>query len=259
LNFWVYLSDVRPKALPRATAATYLRFVRRYIGPDIRSWRFILTSVVISAVMTTVFFFVGKAIRNAILRAIDPDFGTFFELFPAYLEMYQLHLDKAFVYPVNAVFDILTVMFTTLLVTRFFLSRSLIRASRFVLLDLALCALLFYVCLFLIVSHDVATSPQGGLLKFHQHIGQHLGESAMFAHWLSSGMAYSATVFYPTLIYLVVFIIFIMAATFIRLLKGIGLFYAESAVDNEKSVFFVTGTFIGIIAAFTKAAAQLLA
>jgi len=257
-SFWVALHDIRPKKLPRSTAAAYLRFVHRTIGPDIRSWRFIATSIAISLVMTTAFFFLGKAIRNSILQSIDPEFGSFFEHLPGYAEMYWLHLDKAFVYPINALFDILTIILTTFLVSQFFLSRTLVRASRFIVLDLMLCAALFYVCLYIIVSNDIAVAPQGGLFSFHEHIAMHMQEPAMFAHWLSSGMTYSATVFYPTLMYLLIFLLLVLAAIFIRVTKSIGLFYAESVVDNEKSVFFVTGTFIGIVAALAKAASQLM-
>lgn len=256
--FWVRLYEISPQKLPRYTARLYLDFVRRFIGPDITSIRFLITSILISFVMTTVFFFIGKAIRHAILASIDPSFPGFFESFSAYIEMYQLHLDKKVVYPVNVVFDILTIMVTTVLVTRFFLARNMLAASRFIVVDIVMCCFLFYTCLFIIVKSDLALAPPGGLLTFHKHVWAHLQEPAMFAHWLSSGMAYSATVFYPTILYLSIFLILLLASIVVKGLRVVGLFYAESAIENEKSAFFVTGTFLGILAASAKVISSFL-
>ncbi len=254
---WIALSEAGPSNLPGRAAGAYLRFVRRYIGSTSFSLRFVITSIAISLVMTTLFFFIGKGIRNIILRNVDPNFGSFWELLPGYIEMYQLHLNKAFVYPVNAAFDIATIVITTTLVARFLLSPRSLRGAGYIVLDITLCCALFYVCLFIIVSNDLATAPQGGLLSFHNHIYEQTRQPAMFAHWLSSGVAYSATVFYPTIIYLGVFLFLLIATAVIQLFRAVGLFYAESVVDNEKSVFFVTGTFLGVLAAMSKALAEL--
>lgn len=254
---WIALSEIRPSNLPRRTARAYLGFVRRYVGSTYLSLRFVITSISISVFMTTLFFFIGKAIRNAILRMVDPNFGSFWELLPGYVEMYQLHLNKGFVYPVNAVFDVATIFITTALVARFFFTRHLVRGAVFIVVDIALCCLLFYVCLYIIVSNDLATAPQSGLLNFHNHIREQMQNPALFAHWLAAGVAYSATVFYPTIIYLTVFLLLLMATAVVRTLRAAGLFYTESVVDSEKSVFFVTGTFLGIIAALLKALTEL--
>jgi hypothetical protein len=108
------------------------------------------------------------------------------------------------------------------------------------------------------VSNDLTTAPQGGLLSFHNHIYEQTQQPAMFAHWLSSGVAYSATVFYPTIIYLSVFLLLLIASALVRTFRAAGLFYTESVVDSEKSIFFVTGTFLGVLAALLKALAELL-
>lgn len=256
--FWYALSEMNPRSIPRATAALYLRFIGRFIGEKFLSWRFLISSVAVSVLLTTIFFFVGKAVRHAILASLDPSYGSFYELLPGYIQMYADHLNKSFVYPINAVFDVLTVVITTALVMRFFRSRSLLRASGYIVLDLFTCALLFYVCLFLIVSNDLATAPAVGLLRFHQHILEKSENAAMFAHWISSGVFYSATIFYPTVVYLVIFFLITAAAMFAHLLKAAGMFYAESAVENDKSVFLVTGSFIGIFAAIAKGITDLV-
>jgi hypothetical protein len=123
-----------------------------------------------------------------------------------------------------------------------------------ILFDIIACVIFFYTCSFLAFYADSTTSGiKVPYQKFYEHLGALFTEdSCTNYHVFTSTLVFSASVFLPTASYLLGILFFLTAKTTLEGCRWVVSHVLELSVSTEKTVFFYTGTLLGVVAAIGK-------
>lgn len=206
-----------------------------------------------SVVVTTLIFLIGQFAGFYYAHQMSDDPSPTIELVEAAWWAIETHSTKSIIYPVNIVFDILTIIFTTGLIGYLYKHRGIAKRIPIILLDIAVASALFALC-FYILFHANNLYSAGGEWRspesFVELINARVGwaDNAIFdPFWMLPQLAFTTTIFYPTIIFLIALLIVSAMHLFAIATKKLGLQILELSSGNDKSIFFYSGTFLGLL------------
>lgn len=112
LNFWIKIDSIKIPDLPNSSSKSALKILYILIGKKIVSIRFLLSSILISSIITTLSIVAGIYFTQGLKYAYD---GTLF-----YIKMYPLPI-----YSINYVFDLTTLLLSIICLRKIIKSKSL--------------------------------------------------------------------------------------------------------------------------------------
>ena len=153
-NFWFYLDALTFHKLPSKAAQAFLHAKNLIVGYNLLSLFGIARALVFSLFLTTAMFFVGQSAAIIIPQLYGPNGVSigFLELLGVAWTFFKQHLNHLRIYITNFVFDFLTIFCTIFVINRILRAKHIFQQFLLVILDIAACVLLFYVCLFLLLN-----------------------------------------------------------------------------------------------------------
>jgi len=254
LRWWDFVDDLRFRDIGHRMVDLYVAKERLLFG-NFPSSRWFLTAIILSTVVTGIAIIGGRTIGLAftLLCTGSTDahggvLGTLRTSLSASLGYFH-NVDKLRVFSLNIGFDALTLC-TTLGFLRLYLGRRrfLFRYS-LVLSDIAACIAFFYVCSFLAFYSDGTTSGvRYGLVEYYKHFLWLWKEpQCTHFHIYTSTIVFSSTVFLPTFTYLSAILMVMTAKGSMESARYAARHLLELSATQQKSVFFYSGVFLGII------------
>lgn len=180
---------------------------------------------------------------------------TLKQLFSASLTYFRYNVHRTTVYGLNVAFDVLTLMVTVNLLVIYVNQRRVVRRLGIILLDIVACVIFFYSCSFLAFYADETTNGiKVPYYEFYKHVGSlFTGHDCTNYHVFTSTLLFSASVFLPTVSYLIGILFFLTAKTTLEGCRWVVRHVLELSISTDRTVFFYTGTLLGLIAATGKA------
>lgn len=253
LSYWLAVERVTIRDIPISAARAYLSFIRFFVGSRLTSKTGLLRAAVISVVVTTIVFLVGQFLGFYFAHRMSDDPSPTIELVKATWWAFQTHSNKLVIYPLNIAFDIVTIFCTTGLIGYMYRHRGMVKRIPIIILDIAVATTLFAIC-FYVLFHANNLYAAGGEWRtpnaFVELIKERSGwgPSAVFdPFWMLPQLAFTTTIFYPTIIFLIILLFITSAHLFAIAAKSVGLQVLELSSGDEKSIFFYTATFLGLM------------
>jgi len=257
IRWWDYVDSISLRDIAHEMVELYVRTERKIFG-HFPSLRWLMTAVAISFIVTTGAIVGGRTI-GLLLTMVCGDnldnfggvFGSILVAAKAAIYYFEENVDKALLYLLNITFDALTLVTTLAFLRTYLALRQFIARYILVLCDIGVALAFFYVCVFLSFYLDAtASGVKYGLFDFYK-IFQNPFECGNF-HIFTSTFLFSATVFFPTFVYLSLILLTMTAKASLETAKLITKQVLELGATQQKTVFFYTGIFFGIIASLTK-------
>lgn len=251
LRFWNRVDDVRFSNVPEAMVEFYIHAEQRAFGKRFTA-RWATSVLLSSALLTSVTIVVGRALGLYLTGVCSDPSQSSIDLgvaLRAGLTYFWVNVHHAFIYPLNLSFDAVTVAVTVTLLSWFLAAGGRLKRYAFLLADILLCVVLLVLCFFIAFRLDATTSgdPPSLTRVLPRLIGDFTELGCAYFHVYLSTIFFVSTITIPTLLYLLMILLFLMAKSASELGQWIVLHIVELGTVGEKSVFFYTGIFFGII------------
>jgi len=253
LKYWIAVEETTIRDIPIAAARIYLSIVRLFVGEKLLSPSGLIRAMLVSVVVTTIVFLTGQFAGFYFAHQMTDDPSPTLELMQATWWAFQTHSHKSVIYPLNVVFDIMTILCTSFLIGYMYRHRGVTKRVPIILLDILIACTLFTVCFYILFHANNLYAAAGEwrtpaaffeLVKTRAGFGD---QSIFDPFWMLPQLAFTTTIFYPTIIFLLVLLVITSMHIFALLTKKIGLQILELSSGNDKSIFFYTGTFLGLL------------
>lgn len=266
LEFWVLVEALKIPDLPILAAKGYVSFHCRIAGNKILSFRYAATSLLVSVIFTSIAFAVGQFLgfylthHYYLIAGIDCDQACMSnipsnrELLEATWWAFSTHAQKLIMYLGNFIFDLMTIATTFLMISVVSRVKSGIARVFLILLDLAIASLIFLTALYVLYHANSLYSIPGewfSISYFFDLVKEKIGigpGNNFFPFWVIPQLAFTSTIFYPTFAFLIILLLVTLAHVFAVLIKLSGLQLFELSSEGKHTIFFYSGTFIGLVA-----------
>lgn len=266
LHWWNYVDDVRFRDIAHQMVALYVRIERKLLG-KFPSWRWFLTAVCTSAIVTTLAIIGGRTIGltltlacNDVIDSFGGMWGTITQMWWASIGYFKYNLDHPRIYAINIAFDALTLAATLAFLRLYLRQRLFISRYILILTDILACLVFFYLCSFLAFYSDSTTSGiRYGLFDYYkQFLDVAKDPQCAHFHLYTSTFVFSSTVFLPTFTYLFAIFMLMTAKGSLEISRYAARHLLELSATQQKTVFFYSGVFIGIVGSVLKLAYDLM-
>ena len=269
--FWDKVDNLEFKDIARLLAKKYLVAENRIFGKTM-SLRWLITTLIVSLLLTCLMIILGKTLGIFLLDTCTSIYhGTTSNIDGmSYLKIgwsyFLNNAEKFKAITLNYAFDFLTIAATVYLLERFILSERSHTRYFWIIIDIFICIFLLQFCIFIglqidgtNVLHEQIKTPFEifGTLYKDLNISTSRFSCGSF-HLYSGALAYSATILIPTIIYLSIIIVLMLAKTAHDLGKFILLQVSELGLEGEKTVFYYTGIFLSTVIIGLKILKELL-
>lgn len=255
LKIWDRVDDIHISDVPKKMVVLYLNVERKIFGKrfHIRWW---LSLISISIILTTFVLIMGRSLGIFLAYSCSTeviDEITLFRSIEIGYWYYISNINHRIIYPLNILFDTVTLFVTVQLLSKFLNSTGVIRYI-IILADIFICLLLFNLCFYLAFQLDSTAGgmPPNIIDVFPRLINDKKELGCTYYHVYLSTIFFVSTILIPTLVYLLMIFIFLVAKSSVHISKFVTLQITELGVSGDKSVFFYTGIFLSIVVIFVK-------
>jgi len=264
--WWNYVDDVKFRDVAHTMVEFYLRLERRLFGA-FPSWRWLLTALLASAVLTTFAVLLGRTLGlyltflcNGNLQYSGGPIEAFFTLMTPAWTYFRYNVDHFVLYALNITFDAVTLATTLFFLRVYVRRRGLLPRYILVAADIAACLLFLYTCMFVAFYADITSSGiKHTYWTFYEHLLEPLARpDCSYFHTFTSTVIFSSTVLLPTLTYLGAIFFFLNAKVSLEASRWVVAHILELGATQKKTVFFYTGVYIGLLAALGKLTQELI-
>lgn len=246
---WIKIDDMKISDLPKKTATSFLVFERNIFGdPKDKPYKWFLVTLIISLLLTTTAIAIGDIIQsyNPIYQTIS--FSNIFASIKGSAPF--------IVYPFNLICDLLTFYITIFILRKFIATKSAIYRVLLILFDVFIAYIFVLLCFYipfpsatggfsaslfnLIDAHETFIIVLENIKDFNPY------DLNLIVTLFFTSFIYSLTSFIPTIFYLLLLTILTLSYMSFHIAKFIVQQVLRLSVDTDKSVFFYTGTVLGV-------------
>ena len=256
VHVWNYVDDIRLTDVAYKMVSLYILIEHRSFGRRF-SARWFSVAFFVSAILTTLTIIVGRALGMYLTASCaDPNQTSlpFFSALQMAFGYFYENINHTSIYPLNILFDNLTIAATVALLTVFLRTKAIRYRYLIIAVDIAFCVILLNVCFY--IAFQLDTTSSGSPPALFQALPRLVSDVNVlgcgYFYVYMSTIFFVSTITIPTLIYLVMIIIFMLAKTSAEIGKFILLQVTELGVVGDKSVFFYTGIFLGLFVLLMK-------
>lgn len=257
---WLRVEEIRIRDVALAMATHFIAFEKSLFGPRL-SYLWVLRVALFSIILTSITIIGGRALSILLIDILNPETSNVDLLISLQLAWgwFFYNVDHILIYPTNILFDQITLLATVALLTLYTKANKLAHRYIFILIDIVIAFVLFNIFYLVAQQLDSTASMQhSSYLPLFSLIGDiwMLGYSRLHIHL--STLCFVATVVLPTFIYLLMIFLAMLAKSSADLGRFILLQFTELGATGEKTIFFYTGIFFGLIVSISGLLVQVL-
>ena len=257
LEWWDYFDDLKIVDLPRRGVGLFLKLKTFLLGSNINTI-FFVRACLLSAVITVVAIY-GGTVFGLYLYGVCSGTAPGEPVLTAAWRMIGGAGNLYYLGPTNFVFDLLTILATTILLV-FSIKKNDYILGSIIFIDILVCIFLLEALLYISDSHrTIRLSYNGFGTAIHEIYTIISNANCAIGVLLFPTLIYSSTIIIPTIVYLVIIAaLFVLRESF-KLTKWFIMHILEkSSEDAKKTLFTHVGVALGIVVTIIKALVELM-
>lgn len=262
LQVWNYVDEVRFKDVAHKMVSVYILIERRLFGKRF-SARWFFVAISISTALTTATIIIGRALGMYLTATCADPNQTSLPFYTAVMMgfgYFHENVHHISIYPLNILFDNLTIAATVALLTVFLRGKAIGYRYFIIGLDIVFCVILLNVCFY--IAFQLDTTSSGNPPTLFEALPRLVSDVSVlgcgYFYVYMSTIFFVSTITIPTLLYLLMILTLMAAKTSAEIGKFALLQLTELGVVGEKSVFFYTGIFLGLLVLLLKLAREIV-